>query len=298
VPSLIGKTPDQIAALLAPLGLSVGSITYGGTGPAGTVTGPANLVLAEEGGSIDLIVSQGGAGTRLAFKVVTAPRIKPAKRRSIGARVMVTRASRVTAQLFSPRRVKLYTWRFSVKAGRTIVKLRLPRQVRRTGVYTMRWTARSGRETVARKLTIRLVRTRARSTQPVQVLLAGGAATSIRGNFTLRKGRVVSSASIEPTFDAAANRRTDVHVIVVDVDQFGVGLISDLHAVFPSAKLVALTSSPKQMVNSLRAGASIALPRSTPAPTLVRVIQRLLGGPAKPVRSKPAKRHTAGGSRS
>ena len=254
VPSLIGKTPDQVAALLAPLGLSVGTITYGGTGPAGTVTGPANLVLAEEGGSIDLIVSQGGAGTRLAFKVVTAPKIKPAKRRSIGARVMVTRASRVTAQLFSPRRVKLYTWRFSVKAGRTIVRLRLPRQVRRTGVYTMRWTARSGRETVARKLTIRLVRTRARSTQPVQVLLAGGAATSIRGNFTLRKGRVVSSASIEPTFDAAANRRTDVHVIVVDVDQFGVGLISDLHAVFPSAKLVALTSSPKQMVNSLRAG--------------------------------------------
>ena len=297
VPSLIGKTPDQIAALLAPLGLSVGSITYGGTGPAGTVTGPANLVLAEEGGSIDLIVSQGGAGTRLAFKVVTAPRIKPAKRRSIGARVMVTRASRVTAQLFSPRRVKLYTWRFSVKAGRTIVKLRLPRQVRRTGVYTMRWTARSGRETVARKLTIRLVRTRARNTQPVQVLLAGGAATSIRGNFTLRKGRVVSSASIEPTFDAAANRRTDVHVIVVDVDQFGVGLISDLHAVFPSAKLVALTSSPKQMVNSLRAGASIALPRSTPASTLVRVIQRLLG-PAQPVRSKPAKRHTARGSHS
>ena len=173
VPSLIGKTPDQVAALLAPLGLSVGTITYGGTGPAGTVTGPANLVLAEEGGSIDLIVSQGGAGTRLAFKVVTAPKIKPAKRRSIGARVMVTRASRVTAQLFSPRRVKLYTWRFSVKAGRTIVKLRLPRQVRRTGVYTMRWTARSGRETVARKLTIRLVRARARSTQPVQVLLAG-----------------------------------------------------------------------------------------------------------------------------
>jgi DNA-binding NarL/FixJ family response regulator len=125
--------------------------------------------------------------------------------------------------------------------------------------------------------------------------LAGAAATSIRGNFTLRKGRVVSSANIEPTFDAAANRRTDVHVIVVDVDQFGVGLISDLHAVFPSAKLVALTSSPRLMVNALRAGASIALPRSTPASTLARVIQRLLGGPAKQVRSRPAKRYTVGG---
>jgi hypothetical protein len=288
VPSLVGKTPDQVAALLAPLGLSVGNITSGGTGPAGTVTGPANLVLAEEGASIDLVVSQGGAGTRLVFKVVTAPKIKRTVRKSIAARVTVTRASRVTAQLFSPRRVKLYTWRFSVRAGRTIVKLRLPRQVRRTGVYTMNWTARSGRELVASKIRIRLVRPRARSYQTVQVLLAGPAATSIRGKFTVRQGRVVSSASIEPTFDAAANRRTDVRVIVVDVDEFGVALISDLHAVFPSAKLVALTSGPRQMLASLRAGASIALPRSTPASTLVRVIQRMLASPAKPAR--PARR--------
>ena len=62
MPSLIGKTPDQVAALLAPLGLSVGTITYGGTAPRATVTGPANLVLAEEGGSIDLIVSPGRSG--------------------------------------------------------------------------------------------------------------------------------------------------------------------------------------------------------------------------------------------
>jgi len=47
----------------------VGNITFGGTGPAGTVTGHCESRLAEEGGSIDLIVSQGGAGTRLAFKV-------------------------------------------------------------------------------------------------------------------------------------------------------------------------------------------------------------------------------------
>ena len=180
--------------------------------------------------------------------------------------------------------MKLYTWRFSLKAGRSIVKLRLPHQVRRTGVYTMRWTARSGRETMARKITIRLVGTRATCTlAPVQVLLAGPAPrTSIRGKFPLRKGRVVSSASIEPTFDAAANRRTDVRVIVVDVDAFGVGLISDLHAVFPSTKIVALTSGPKQMIDSLKSGRFVALPRSTPAPVLTRVITSLLAKPAKP----------------
>jgi DNA-binding NarL/FixJ family response regulator len=75
-------------------------------------------------------------------------------------------------------------------------------------------------------------------------------------------------------------------VIVVDVDAFGVSLIRDLHAVFPSMKIVALTSGPKQMASSLKAGASIALPRSTPASVLTRVIRRLLANPAKP---SPAK---------
>ena len=77
-----------------------------------------------------------------------------------------------------------------------------------------------------------------------------------------------------------------MRVIVVDVDAFGVSLIRDLHAVFPSTKIVALTSSPRQMIASLKAGAVIALPRATPASVLTRVITRLL---AKPVKTKPVK---------
>jgi DNA-binding NarL/FixJ family response regulator len=121
---------------------------------------------------------------------------------------------------------------------------------------------------------------------PVEVLLAGPAARSISGKFPARRPKLVSASSIEPTFDAAASRRTDVRVIVVDVDAFGVSLIRDLHAVFPSTKIVALTSGPKQMVASLKAGAAIALPRSTPASVLTRLVTRLL---AKPVKPKPAK---------
>src|SRR5207253_1328515 len=64
VPSLMGKTPVQAAALLAPRGLTVGAVTTGGTGPAGTVTGPAGLVFAEQGSAIDLTVSSGSALTR------------------------------------------------------------------------------------------------------------------------------------------------------------------------------------------------------------------------------------------
>jgi hypothetical protein len=287
VPSLIGKTPDQAAALLAPLGLKIGTTTTGGTGPAGTITGPAGLVLVEAGSSIDVTVSPGSGSTRLVLKVTTAPRVKPSVlKKNIAARISVTRAAGVTAELFSPRHVKLYTWRFSLKAGRSIVKLHLPQQVRRTGVYTMRWTARSGRESTARKITIRLVGARNVPVAPVEVLLAGPAARSINGKFPARKPRLISASAIEPTFDAAASRRTDVRVIVVDVDAFGVSLIRDLHAVFPSTKIVALTSGPKQMVASLKAGASIALPRSTPASVLTRLVTRLLAKPAKP---KPAK---------
>jgi hypothetical protein len=290
VPSLVGKTPDQAAALLAPLGLKIGTVTTGGAGPAGSITGPAGLALVEAGASIDVTISPGSGSTRLVLKVTTAAKVKPAvRKKSIGARVSLTRASRVTAELFSPRNVKLYTWRFSLNAGRSIVKLHLPRQVSRTGVYTMRWTARSGRETVARKITIRLVGARNVQIAPVQILLVGPAAGSIRDKFPTRKPKLVTASSIEPTFDAAASRKTDVRVIVVDVDAFGVSLVRDLHAVFPSMKILALTSSPKRMTASLKAGAVIALPRSTPASILTRVITRLLAKPAKPKQTKPAR---------
>jgi hypothetical protein len=135
---------------------------------------------------------------------------------------------------------------------------------------------------------------------PVQVLLAGPAARSISGAFPARKTSLVTASGIEPTFDAAASRRTDVRVIVVDVDEFGVSLVRDLHTVFPLAKIVALTSGPKQMLASLKAGASIALPRSTPASILTRVITKLLAKPAKPKPAKmvrPRTHQTAGDTR-
>jgi hypothetical protein len=49
-------------------------------------------------------------------------------------------------------------------------------------------------------------------------------------------------------------------------------------------KIVVLASSPRAMVAALKAGAAIALPRSTPASTLARVIQRLLHPPKKPTK--------------
>jgi hypothetical protein len=268
-------------------------VTTGGTGRAGTITGPVGLVLAEEGASIDVTVAAGAAGfTRLAFKVHTAPKFKPSARKKIAARISVTRPARVTAELFSPRRVKLYTWRFSVKAGRSIVKLRVPRQVRRAGVYSMRWTARAGRDTVSRRIKIRLLGTgRAgvvKPAQPIEVVLAGAATKGVAGSFDRRRPKVVSAGGVEPTFDEAASRARDVRVIVIDVNEFGIGLVRDLHTVFPSVKIVALASGPRLMAGALKAGATVVLPSSTSRATLAKVIKRLLAQPkpkAKPTRN-------------
>ncbi|HEY3017207.1 MAG TPA: Ig-like domain-containing protein, partial [Gaiellaceae bacterium] len=287
VPSLVGMTPDQAEAALKARGFTVGDLIVGGTGKPGTVTGPEGLVLAEQGSAIDLTVAPGGASTSLVLKVITAPKFKPAANTKIAARLSVTRAARVTAQLYSPRQVKLFTWRFSVKAGRSILKLRIPRQVRRSGLYSMRWTARAGRATVARTIKIRVVGTgRAPSVKPVppvEVVLAGRATRGLAG--AKRNTKFVSASGVEPTFDAAASRKSDVRVIVIDVDELGVALIRELHTVFPSVKIVGLASGPRTMAAALRAGAAIVLPRSTPPATLAKVIQKLLAKPSKPAKA-------------
>jgi hypothetical protein len=291
VPSLVGKTPDEAAAALTARGFTVGTLTPGGTGAAGTVTGPVGLVLAEEGSAIDLTVAPGGSLTRLVLRVHTAPKFKPSVRKKIAARVSLTRAARVTAQLFSPRGVKIYTWRFSVKAGRTIVKLNVPRQVRRPGVYSMRWTARAGRDIASQRIKLRMLAARgtlARTIEPVEVVLTGHAPRGAGAKLPKRKPRVFLATGVEPTFDEAANRKTDTRVIVVDADEFGLGLIRDLHTVFPSVKIVALSSSPRMLARAMKAGAVVALPRSTPPATLARVIQRLLN-PPKPAVPNPRK---------
>jgi hypothetical protein len=279
VPSLVGLTLDQAEAALTSHGFKLGTVSVGDTGRPGTVTGPVGLALAEDGAAIDLTVAPGGALTRFVFRVHTAPKFKPSARKRLAARITVTRAARVNAELYSPRRVKLFTWRFSVKAGRSIVQLRIPRQVRRSGVYTLKWSARAGRDTVSRRITIRLLGPRQAAGKPVEVVLTGPATSGVRGKLTPRKVR--SAEGVEPTFDAAANRARDVRVIVVDVDVFGVAFVRDLHTVFPSVRIVALTSSPRLMVAALKAGAAVALPRSTPPATTATVIQRLLKLPSK-----------------
>jgi hypothetical protein len=272
LPSLIGMTVDQAEATLAKLGLSLGTVTIGGVGAAGTITGPEGLALAPQGAAIDVTVAPAGATASFAFKVVTAPKFRPVVRKRLNALVLLTRPARVIGQLYSPRNVRLFTWRANVRAGQSILRLRLPRQVRRPGIYSIRWTARAAGETVSRTIRVRAYAKRP-PRQRTQIVLAGVAAKSVSAR--IARGNRVAVDGVEPIYDATANRNRDVRVIVVDVDEFGVQMVHDLHMVFPSVKIVALAAGRKTMRASLKAGARVALPRATPAAPLAKVIRKL-----------------------
>ena len=287
VPPLAGRPLTDVESALVSAGFRIGDIVEGSTGTTGTVTEPSNLLLAAAGDAIDLTVAPGtiAANTKFVFSVVSAKKFKPApKRHALAARILLTRAARVNAILFSPRGVKLYTWRFSIRAGRSIVRLRLPSQVRRPGRYAIRWTARSTTDTATKTIRIRLVTSRrglpavSPRTGLVEVVLAGAQVpqVSVGGK---RKPKVVTAAGVDNAFDLAGTGTGDVQVMVVDVDQFGVSFVRDLHVVFPNMRIVALSKSPKLLAAALKAGASVALPSSTPSPTLAAVIARLLEQP-------------------
>jgi DNA-binding NarL/FixJ family response regulator len=83
---------------------------------------------------------------------------------------------------------------------------------------------------------------------------------------------VVAQAGLEQTFNLAASESHNVGLVVVDVDVYGVGFISDLRTVFPAIRVIAVATQPADRVRALRAGAVRALPRQTTSRQLAKVI--------------------------
>ena len=88
-------------------------------------------------------------------------------------------------------------------------------------------------------------------------------------------GTRVVPAIGEDTWTIAGSQERNVQVIVVDVDRYGLQLVRDLHTVFPSVKIVALTNDPRRLAQAVRAGAAVAVPRSTPPADVAKLIRRL-----------------------
>jgi hypothetical protein len=290
VPTLAGRTLSEAEAALAERGFSVGAVREEpSTALPGTVIEPTGMLVAATGSAVDLVVAAGAeqvADSRLVFGVVGTKKFSWKTGKSIAVRVKTTRAAKVTVSLMSPRGERVYTWRFSVKAGRTIKRLRMPRQVQRAGKYRLVVTATSGGQVVRRTIRVQIVKSgpagkrgRPPQRQAVEIVLAGS--SRVRKEIALgldtAAARIIHAEGGDAAFAATGSPRRNVQIVVVDVDRYGLGLVRDLHVVFPSVKVIALSRRPALLLRALKSGAAAAVPPSAPAPRIARVIRRLAG---------------------
>jgi hypothetical protein len=295
LPRLVGLSVADARAALAAKGFSAGDIVVvDSPQPAGTVVGPANLVTAPVGSAIPLQVAagqDGGAATRFVFDVVGTRRLPLNSRNYIGIHISATRQTTLTATLVNTKGARVYTWNQKAHAGATIVKLTLPKKARKTGTYTLLWTATSGADTARKSINLKIMRKAAPktpATKPVDVILAGETLPKQLPVPTSQEQRLISATSGETAFSVTGDPKRNVEVIVVDADEYGLSLIRDLRTVFPMVKLVALTDDPSKLARAIKAGATLALPKQTPADKLAKIVTSLSGNdPRVPASSKP-----------
>ena len=95
-----------------------------------------------------------------------------------------------------------------------------------------------------------------------------------------RRGcRAASARCPTPTTPSTCSRHPAVEVsaVVVDADEYGTLFIADVHAVFPSVPVIAISREPARRAQAIRAGAVVALPRNASAAQLAKAIVRAAG---------------------
>jgi hypothetical protein len=275
--TLGGRSLDEATAILLNRGFQLGAVRGTGT----VVAEPERPLMASVGSAIDLVLGEPGVPqARLVFNAVGTKKYAPAAQRFVAVRVSTTRPAQVTATLLSPRGERVYRWRFSVRAGTSIKRLTMPPQVKAPGRYRLVLTAQSGRDSVKKTIALQIVGKKPGSratpdTRPVEVVLAGG--SNIRKDIALglANGMRVISTVGEDTWTVTGSASRNVGVIVVDVDRYGLELVSDLRTVFPSVRIIALTNDPRRLAQAIKAGAAVAVPRSTPPKDLAKLITQL-----------------------
>jgi hypothetical protein len=262
VPAIVGIGMEQARTLLTARGFGVGALTYElGSGAApGTVLGYEGNALLVEGTKIGLRIAGTPPQTKLAFDVAIAKRLVLGGPQTVGARVKTTRPANLTATLRSPRGRVLHTWRYSVRAGVTIVKLPFSLKMQTPGVHRLVWVVRSGSATTRKSLALHLMRpfwTRpaVKRLQVVMVaprLLLGTLPPTVR---------VLAKTGLEDAYSLSSSRQRDVRVVVVDVDVYGIRFLRDMRQVFPYMRLVAVASDSAKLSRAKAAGASVTLRR-------------------------------------
>jgi CheY-like chemotaxis protein len=111
-------------------------------------------------------------------------------------------------------------------------------------------------------------------TGQAKVIVVGNAA----GHSTLalelepNTAAVTSSSSVFNVAESAKN----VAVIVIDIDQQGVALVRNLHTVFPSDPIVAVTAHASHVEAARKNGASAAVVIDTPSAIVTAVVKAII----------------------
>ena len=273
VPPLAGLSQAAAAQALAGRGFTVGRVVQVAAPgiPAGTVVGPTGVHVQEEGTSVDIQVASVTARSPFALRIAIAPTAHRSSR-SLAARVSITDRARVDVTLDGKPFRRIQRWHFfHVKAGSTILTLKLLHTLP-AGTYDLHWKATSdATKVVQRKITtIRVVATTRSRSQNV-VSISGGRTTQGLTNGL----KHVSRLTPDQAFLYASYH--DVRVIVVDADLYGPALARDLHQVFPSATVVALSKNGGRRA-ALTSKGIVAVPASTPPAQVAALVARLLRG--------------------
>jgi hypothetical protein len=282
VPSIAGLSLDAARAALLAAGFTVGDITVvDANAPDGTVISPSGLTLATPGSAVPLQLAGGGGATvqpKWGFGLIGTGRLPLAQRKFIGVRFASNNPSTFTVTLLTKKHKALKTRHFQFRAGIGIRKLYLPKKARHTGWYSIRWTAVSGKNVLHRTYGVQIVKsihTRLpKSKKPVDVVMAGAGLPTHLPPGTKQAARVVAGSD-SSAWSFTADPKRNTQVVVVDVDQYGVRLVHNLHLVFPTVKLIAVSSKPSQLARAKKFGATVVLAKSAGSVKIVKAVSQL-----------------------
>ncbi len=282
VPNLVGLTLEAARAALIAAGFSVGDITVGNsTSASGTVIGPTGVRFAAVGSPVGFQLSGGSTDvTKYGFYAVDAKGVPLAQRKWVGLYFFgMTRPTNVTVQLIGKHHKVLRTWHTVTRGKVAIRKLLLPKSARRVGAtYTLRSTAVSGTTVIHRTNVVRVYRSlrtmKVSQRHLVDIVVAGTQLPKKLPTVT-RQARRIVSGSDSSSFTMSASLKRNVQVVVVDVDEYGVRLVHNLHLVFPGMKLIAVSSNPARLARARRFGATITLPKTAGTKKLAKAVSQL-----------------------
>ena len=280
VPPLTGLDVQAATAALAVRGFTVGKQVpvVAASAPAGTVVGPTGVQLLPAGSLVDLQVAADTVPRQAQFvlRIAVQKRVRLTTN-ALVARIQSTLPARIAATLDAAGFRRIQRWHFTMNAGSSLHTLTLRNRLA-PGTYTMYWLGRTADGSSYRTQQTLLVigkGAKAHTAKPAQIILTVGPATTKTAQRTMQSVGQTIEATPEQAFDLAASH--DASVIIVDADKYGVKLVRQLSAVFPTTYVVALSKSPVTL-EAIRREHAIAVPASTPPAKIAKLVQKLARG--------------------